>query len=360
MDYTYDVIITLQQHISNTDQNSMDQDDPFLLETNCLEDKSPALNLFKVLPSDTFLFLQPGDIPPGTELSISNSTLVYFAPKASSLAVSRPADEDLFPFELTKFFQRKKMRSNQSGIDVKLTELGHKVKLSNDSGVSGDIAEESKLSGSNVLPITHYQPHYRRHKRTLVYEKHMSSFSTIGASNWGLNETPPGTSDSSNSGSSTNENPMVSDPEDEKSTSKIDHWEDDSPDIPLELSQSSSSDKEQKDNNKTNKKDEYPDVKDMLFEFSDTNLESRLNSDLNPCHKRDRSMNRKVQWKKMTPELFQEIYQWEKTQSRVKQNQIQSRFQVNRSTYYRWKKKYLLAHPEDSELFSTPTNKSGD
>jgi len=54
-----------------------------------------------------------------------------------------------------------------------------------------------------------------------------------------------------------------------------------------------------------------------------------------------RAKRRKISWKRMNPALFQEIFQWETTQPKVKQSQIEKKFNVNRSTYYRWKKKYL-------------------
>jgi len=54
-----------------------------------------------------------------------------------------------------------------------------------------------------------------------------------------------------------------------------------------------------------------------------------------------RSKRRKISWKRMNPTLFQEIFQWETNQPKVKQSQIEKKFNVNRSTYYRWKKKYL-------------------
>jgi len=79
----------------------------------------------------------------------------------------------------------------------------------------------------------------------------------------------------------------------------------------------------------------------FLFEFSDSYLNNKINSDVNPCSKKERGSARKIPWRRMTPALFQEIYNWELTQPRVKQCQIQSKFNVNRSTYYRWKKKYI-------------------
>jgi len=84
-----------------------------------------------------------------------------------------------------------------------------------------------------------------------------------------------------------------------------------------------------------------PQPRELVFEFSDSFLQNRVCSDINPCSKKDRGL--KIHWKKMTPELFQEIYIWEKKQlalqNKVKQYQIQTKFNVNRSTYYRWKKK---------------------
>jgi hypothetical protein len=62
---------------------------------------------------------------------------------------------------------------------------------------------------------------------------------------------------------------------------------------------------------------------------------------------------RKIPWKRMNPTLFQEIFQWESTQSRVKQSQIEKKFNVNRSTYYRWKKKYLSNNLSTSPTITT-------
>jgi len=55
--------------------------------------------------------------------------------------------------------------------------------------------------------------------------------------------------------------------------------------------------------------------------------------------KRVSKLSHRKTWRKMTPELYQEIAVWEKSQNRpVKQVEFEQIFNVNRSTYYRWKK----------------------
>jgi len=55
--------------------------------------------------------------------------------------------------------------------------------------------------------------------------------------------------------------------------------------------------------------------------------------------KRVSKLSHRKTWRKMTPELFAEISEWEKGQNRaVKQVEFEQIFNVNRSTYYRWKK----------------------
>jgi len=55
--------------------------------------------------------------------------------------------------------------------------------------------------------------------------------------------------------------------------------------------------------------------------------------------KRVSKLSHRKTWRKMTPELFAEISVWEKNQNRpVKQIEFEQIFNVNRSTYYRWKK----------------------
>jgi hypothetical protein len=47
-------------------------------------------------------------------------------------------------------------------------------------------------------------------------------------------------------------------------------------------------------------------------------------------------------WKKMTKELFTQMLEYEKLNPNVKQCDLQRVFNVNRSTYWRWKKQYNL------------------
>jgi len=55
--------------------------------------------------------------------------------------------------------------------------------------------------------------------------------------------------------------------------------------------------------------------------------------------KRVSKLSQRKMWRKMTPELFEEISSWERNQNRqVKQSELEQIFNVNRSTYYRWKK----------------------
>jgi len=61
--------------------------------------------------------------------------------------------------------------------------------------------------------------------------------------------------------------------------------------------------------------------------------------------KRITKISKRKNWSKMTAELFAKIYEWESGLSApVKQAEIEHRFNVNRSTYYRWKKKFGLPH----------------
>lgn len=295
--------------------------------------------LFGFLPSDTFKCLTYDVF-----CSDSLNPLDYLAP-FDVTSVLGPIEEHSYPFEIGEIFSRKKLKLETKIVVKSGVENTGKSDFTVKEGNSSTDIDSHQVSvpeeQSVLLPITHYQPHYRRHKRTLVYEKHMSSFSTV-AQNTSLNEGLSTTQIEEYDAGPLTEHHVLRNPK---------------PDGLLLPSSEESLNKDYCQEHKPKQRnDEYPNVKDMLFEFSDTNLESRLNNDVNPCHKRDRSMNRKVQWKKMTPELFHEIYQWEKTQSRVKQCQIQTKFHVNRSTYYRWKKKYLINHPEESDLFSTPTS----
>eukprot|EP01124_Arcella_intermedia_P014420 TRINITY_DN20846_c0_g2_i7.p1 TRINITY_DN20846_c0_g2~~TRINITY_DN20846_c0_g2_i7.p1 ORF type:complete len:345 (+),score=73.25 TRINITY_DN20846_c0_g2_i7:60-1094(+) len=57
--------------------------------------------------------------------------------------------------------------------------------------------------------------------------------------------------------------------------------------------------------------------------------------------KRIVKLSQRRKWKKLTTKLFYVIYDWEKSQNQpIKQSDVEERFNVNRSTYYRWKKNY--------------------
>jgi len=227
-----------------------------------------------------------------------------------------------FPFELSKIFPPE-IPDNEETSSL------------SDSSSPPQIAIHPPNESITEFPITYYQPHFRRHKRPLAYEKHLSSFSTL--------DKPP-----SNGAGFSPCNEILPDIDEE---------------VTMDIDQSSSSGGESLKNSKEKNRDEIygssnnnTKIKEMeyLFEFSDLNLKCRLGHDINCCKKDSRNVNRKIQWKKMTPELFQEIYQWEKTQPRVKQCDIQSKFHVNRSTYYRWKKKHLSSHPDEPEELLNP------
>jgi len=59
------------------------------------------------------------------------------------------------------------------------------------------------------------------------------------------------------------------------------------------------------------------------------------------CRKRRKKSEKK--WRKMSSELFREMLEYERMHPDVRQNELQSIFNVNRSTYWRWKKKYMLS-----------------
>jgi len=85
--------------------------------------------------------------------------------------------------------------------------------------------------------------------------------------------------------------------------------------------------------------DERERVKKLQVEAETKENTSSENSEKETKGRRPK--RRKILWKRMNPTLFKEIFQWETNQPKVKQSQIEKKFNVNRSTYYRWKKKYL-------------------
>eukprot|EP01124_Arcella_intermedia_P024682 TRINITY_DN4226_c0_g2_i2.p1 TRINITY_DN4226_c0_g2~~TRINITY_DN4226_c0_g2_i2.p1 ORF type:complete len:200 (-),score=34.98 TRINITY_DN4226_c0_g2_i2:67-666(-) len=57
--------------------------------------------------------------------------------------------------------------------------------------------------------------------------------------------------------------------------------------------------------------------------------------------KRPKKVSTRKTWAKMTPDLFEQIYAWEQKQKGVvKHSDIELVWNVNRSTYYRWKKSH--------------------
>jgi len=54
--------------------------------------------------------------------------------------------------------------------------------------------------------------------------------------------------------------------------------------------------------------------------------------------KRPKRVSTRKTWAKLTPELYGRISEWEQQQGTVKHTDIESYWNVNRSTYYRWKK----------------------
>jgi len=68
--------------------------------------------------------------------------------------------------------------------------------------------------------------------------------------------------------------------------------------------------------------------------------------------KRVSKLSHRKTWRKMTPELFAEISEWEKGQNRaVKQVEFEQIFNVNRSTYYRWKKSQSKSSSAQNKTF---------
>jgi len=56
--------------------------------------------------------------------------------------------------------------------------------------------------------------------------------------------------------------------------------------------------------------------------------------------------NTKRKWARMTTELFMRIVKWEQSQRGIKQSDIEKKFNVNRTTYYRWKQRQVTYVPE--------------
>jgi len=59
-----------------------------------------------------------------------------------------------------------------------------------------------------------------------------------------------------------------------------------------------------------------------------------------PRMKRVSKISKRKEWTRMTPELYARILQWEHSHNGIiKQSDIEQKFNINRSTYHRWKKK---------------------
>jgi len=72
-----------------------------------------------------------------------------------------------------------------------------------------------------------------------------------------------------------------------------------------------------------------------------TGAKQRCVKNGDPRMKRIPKISNRRTWTKMTQKLFSEIYDWELNQTQpVKQQDIESTFNVNRSTYYRWKRRF--------------------
>jgi hypothetical protein len=74
--------------------------------------------------------------------------------------------------------------------------------------------------------------------------------------------------------------------------------------------------------------------------------------------KRVLKVSRRKPWTKMTPELFEKILQWEKDQGRaVKKSEIEAKWNVNRTTYHRWKRNYGIEEPLNNFYLEYCNNK---
>jgi len=250
MDYHYDVIISLPDNFLGDDHDHIN------IHLESTAEHITNILLFQFLPSDTLRYLQNPSCP------------------GQPADLPQPMDIQYFPFELAKFFPPQRiLEENESGEN-----MGAEDPVSQIRGLPQD--------DNMVLPMTQYQPHYRRHKRTLVYEKHMSSFSTVVPQGEGLSV------ENNNMGiKDQNENEVLIKLENSKmEISTIQNLGGNNLNVKENI-------KDKKEENIKEKKEEFPQAREMLFEFTDTNLELRLNSDINFCSK-SRNINRKFQWKK--------------------------------------------------------------
>jgi len=68
--------------------------------------------------------------------------------------------------------------------------------------------------------------------------------------------------------------------------------------------------------------------------------------------KRVLKVSRRKSWTKMTPELFSKILQWEKDQGRaVKRAEIEAKWNINRTTYHRWKRNHGIEEPASKSFY---------
>lgn len=84
------------------------------------------------------------------------------------------------------------------------------------------------------------------------------------------------------------------------------------------------------------KNSEIKPEKETTEETTETNYEGLM--DIKKTIKKDYN---KKKWRKMTQELFNQILDFEKKNPNIKQCEIEKIFLVNRSTYWRWKKRLL-------------------
>jgi len=73
---------------------------------------------------------------------------------------------------------------------------------------------------------------------------------------------------------------------------------------------------------------------------STTKLSKRRVCDGDPKMKRIKKRSPKNTWHKMTDELFKKMCDYERDHPNIKQSDLQKLFNVNRSTFWRWKKRY--------------------
>jgi hypothetical protein len=87
---------------------------------------------------------------------------------------------------------------------------------------------------------------------------------------------------------------------------------------------------------KTNVKIEKDPIEETTTTTTENNYEGLM--DIKKTIKKDYN---KKKWRKMTQELFNQILDFEKKNPNIKQCEIEKIFLVNRSTYWRWKKRLL-------------------